>query len=358
MSVNLFPTASQEIRLNVLKWYDDYQRTLPWRARKGQIPNPYYVYLSEIMLQQTTVATVRDYFERFIKKWPTLNELANASLDEVLVEWQGLGYYTRARNLHAAVRKLNELDSIPSDPRVLKQFPGVGEYTSAAVASIAFDYPIVPIDGNIARIFARLFALATTGSFLKKDVFLHTSRMADGTRAGDFAQGLMDLGAMICRPVNPKCSECPLKTVCQAYLQEKVANFPFPKIKFEKPKRYGCAYILLNQGKILLERRPSKGLLGGMMGVPTTAWENEISDENKIFKFEDTLDWCQLTESVRHTFTHFHLYLTIKIAFTDKFFEGEWFHLDNLQDVALPTLMKKVIKKIPKEILGKFQKEI
>lgn len=354
MSVNLFPKVSKDIRLGVLDWYDKHQRILPWRAGKGQLPNPYYVYLSEIMLQQTTVATVKDYFQRFIKKWPTLKAIADASLDEILVEWQGLGYYSRARNLHATVKILSELTSIPSTPDALKKLPGVGDYTAASVASIAFDYPVVPIDGNIKRVFARLFAITAPEPLLKQKVYEYTLRVAEEGRSGDFAQGLMDLGAMICRPLNPNCTECPLKATCQAYSQKKTNEFPVLKEKSEKPSRYGVAYILLHQGKILLEKRPLKGLLGGMMGVPTTPWEGESFDKKDLFKSEMDLKWHEVNKPVKHTFTHFHLYLTVKVGVSQKLYEGNWVLLDNLQSVALPTVMKKVIKQIPKEILENF----
>lgn len=351
MSVNLFPKASKDIRYNLLSWYDNHQRALPWRAQKGETPNHYYVYLSEIMLQQTTVATVKDYFERFIKKWPTLKALADANLDEILVEWQGLGYYSRARNLHAAVKVLKALPCMPSTPKALKELSGIGDYTAAAIASIAFDYPIVPIDGNIMRVFARLFAISSPMPLLKQEVFVYTSRMAEGMRPGDFAQGLMDLGAMICRPLNPKCTECPLVGMCRAYIEKRVTEFPLLKIKPEKPKRYGIAYVLLHEGKILLEKRPSKGLLGGMMGVPTTPWESQPFDlKDDRFEPEKNLEWHEGSGQVKHTFTHFHLYLTVKVAVSQKFCEGEWVFLDNLKSVALPTVMKKVIRQIPKKI--------
>ena len=356
MSVNLFPKVLKDIRLNVLKWYDQNQRTLPWRAKKGEAPNPYYVYLSEIMLQQTTVATVKDYFERFIKKWPTLGSLADASLDETLVEWQGLGYYSRARNLHKAVKVLAELPLFLSIPTDLKKLPGVGDYTAAAIASIAFDHPVVPIDGNIMRVFARLFAIPSPVSLLKQDVYKYTSRMGEGGRSGDFAQGLMDLGAMICRPLNPRCTECPLKTTCRSYNEGKTTEFPVLRIKPEKPKRYGVAYILLHKGKILLEKRPSKGLLGGMMGVPTTPWQDEVLNPEDLVMFEKNSEWHEVAKRVMHTFTHFHLYLTVKVGIRQEICDGCWVSLDNLQSVALPTVMKKVIKQIPHEILRNFSK--
>lgn len=354
MSVNLFSHNLKDIRSNILNWYDSHQRVLPWRAQVGEVPNPYYVYLSEIMLQQTTVATVKDYFLRFIEKWPTLQALAAASLDEILVEWQGLGYYSRARNLHKAVGMLSNFPEIPSTPENLKQFPGIGDYTSASIASIAFNYPIVPIDGNIKRVFARLFAIEVGEPSLKQAVFNYTSKFADEARAGDFAQGLMDLGAMICRPVNPKCETCPLNASCQAYHQKRTEEFPILKMKSEKPSRYGIAYILLHKGKIFLEKRPAKGLLGGMMGVPTTTWEADLLLQKDTFAMERSLKWQEIDKPVKHTFTHFHLYLTVKIGITHKVCEGNWVYLNNLQSVALPTVMKKVIKQIPKEVLENF----
>ena len=198
----------------MLQWYDQHARTLPWRALKGQQQNPYYVLLSEVMLQQTTVATVKAYFERFVDQWPTLNAIAQASLDEILVAWQGLGYYSRARNLHKALRQLSEQESFPQVPDDLKKLSGVGDYTANAVAAIAFNQPVVPIDGNVIRVLARVFGLTQPLPMLKKTIAEKALLLADSDRPGDFAQSLMDLGSLVCRPQQPRCEICPVVSMC------------------------------------------------------------------------------------------------------------------------------------------------
>lgn len=347
-SVNII-SVKTEMRERLLSWYDNHQRVLPWRASKGQTPNPYHVYLSEIMLQQTTVATVKAYFERFINKWPTLEDLRAASLDEILVEWQGLGYYSRARNLHKAVQCLAHMSLFPTTPAELMHLPGVGDYTSAAVTSIAFDHPIIPVDGNIMRVFSRVFTVPIPLPKLKDEITRIAGSIACKNRSGDFAQALMDLGAMVCKPKDPKCTECPLKTICRACQQEKVLEFPKLKLKTEKPIRYGTAFVLLHEGKILFEKRPEKGLLGGMAGFPTTPWEQAPPKEINLFAPESEVEWETLPRAVKHTFTHFHLYLSIKIGISKQPPTGLWVASDALSTIALPTVMKKVIQKIPQQ---------
>ncbi len=343
-SVNMI-SVKTEIREHLLAWYDDNQRVLPWRAENGETPNPYYVYLSEVMLQQTTVATGKTYFQKFIKKWPTLKSLAEASLDEILIEWQGLGYYSRARNLHKAVKSLANMETFPKVPKDLNLLPGIGDYTSAAVASIAFDYPIIPVDGNIMRVFARMFTIPFSLPKLKDEVTQMAKFIACKNRSGDFAQALMDLGALICRPKVPQCNVCPLNAICKAYQQQRASEFPISKLKKEKPIRYGIAYILVNDNKILLEKRPEKGLLGGMVGVPTTPWEQVQINKTDSFEPESGIEWQNLPQPVKHTFTHFYLYLSIKIGISKQPPKGLWVAFDKLDAIALPTVMKKIIQK-------------
>lgn len=339
------------IEKSLLAWYDIHQRVLPWRKIEGYEPNPYHVWLSEIMLQQTTVATVKDYFARFVTKWPILPDLANATLDEIFHTWQGLGYYSRARNLHLCAQKLMHdfNGQLPQEASVLKTLPGIGPYTSAAIAAIAYDEPIVPVDGNIVRVFSRVFAIETPLPLLKNEIQSMADRMKPSHRSGDFAQGLMDLGATICKPRNPSCASCPLQSICQSY-QKGIANrLPVPAIKTIKPHRYGIAFWIEDaHQKILLEKRPSKGLLAGLMGLPTTAWTTNpwILDSESLKEAapQNVINWDYLPLTIRHTFTHFHLELKVAKGYSSHAQEGVWASLDALDSFALPTVMKKVIQ--------------
>ncbi|MCX7338156.1 MAG: A/G-specific adenine glycosylase [Alphaproteobacteria bacterium] len=334
-------SIQNQIRIRLLQWYDQNRRVLPWRANAGCAPNPYHVYLSEIMLQQTTVGTVINYFNRFIDRWPRIEDLAADTLDDVLVEWQGLGYYSRARNLYRAAQQMAAM-GIPSDPDALQKLPGVGAYTAAAIASIAFDHPIVPVDGNVIRVFSRLFAIQTPLPALKDAVWGVASLFDHLDRAGDFAQSLMDLGSLVCKPRQPLCQNCPLVGICKAFQDDIAADLPRRIQKPPKPERFGIVYCMLDDhGRILLERRPEKGLLGGMMGFPTTPWEDGACPSGELGG-----QWQTLDEVVRHTFTHFHLTLHIMVGKSDGCPDGIWADLSDLSAYALPTLMKKVANKI------------
>jgi A/G-specific adenine glycosylase len=344
----------QELEGKLLAWYDTHQRTLPWRAVPGHSPNPYHVWLSEIMLQQTTVATVKDYFIRFITRWPVVEALAEATLDEVFHNWQGLGYYSRARNLHTCAQTLvrNFQGVLPRNVEQLLKLPGIGPYTAAAITAIAYDHPIVPVDGNVVRVFSRLFALETPLPALKIEVEALAKEMIPSHRSGDFAQSLMDLGATVCRPRNPSCEVCPLQTKCLSHHLGITDQLPRPAVKAIKPRRYGIAYWIENQhGEILLEKRPDKGLLAGLVGVPTTIWQHSPLNANKSLisnpKEFGSLEY--LPEIVRHTFTHFHLELTIAKGKSDTPETGFWCSLDDLKSHALPTVMKKVIRAVAGE---------
>jgi A/G-specific adenine glycosylase len=308
----------------LLAWYDREKRDLPWRR---QTKNPYYTWLSEIMLQQTTVATVIPYFKEFLNKWPTLQDLAAASLDEVLVKWQGLGYYSRARNLHKCAQDL--AIHFPSTEAGLLNLPGIGPYTAAAITSIAFDQKAAAVDGNVIRVISRYLAIPTPKP--AEEVKEKLKALLPEKRCGDFTQALMELGALVCRPKSPLCSSCPLQKDCQAYAFGKVEDFPLMLPKQKLPTRYATAFILRREdGAILLRKRPLQGLLGGMMEVPTTAW-SDIRGEGK-------------GPIVRHTFTHFHFEVEVRHLADPSEFEGIWVHPRDLKDYALPTVMKKIIK--------------
>lgn len=322
----------------LLVWYDKHRRVLPWRARPGSLPNPYYVYLSEVMLQQTTVATVQNYFLRFIARWPTIQDLSQAKLDEVLLNWQGLGYYSRAKNLKNAVDMMAQKTHFPRTYQALLQYPGIGDYTAKAIAAICFDEPVIPIDGNVIRVLSRYFALLTPLPRLKKEILERTHALGAGARPGDFAQSLMDLGATICTPRNPQCGICPLRHQCRSV--EVTPKPPFKIEKTRRPTRFGCVYIIVSEGKILIEKRPDIGLLANLWGFPTTAWR----DINP-----DSISECvQSNPFVKHVFTHFTLYLAIchinihahevlMIGAQQKFIDPQDVH-----QYAFPTLMQKI----------------
>lgn len=314
---------------DLLNWYDTKARTLLWRKSD---PEPYSVWVSEIMLQQTTVKTVTPYFEKFMLRFPTVEVLAQASLDDVFQQWQGLGYYSRARNLHKCAQQI-VLDGFPKTSAELINLPGIGPYTAAAIASIAFNEAIVPVDGNIIRVLARLNALTTPLPDLKKVIEDLASSYASPLRPGDFAQALMDLGATVCTPSSPKCPDCPLQLHCQAFKKGLTEDIPYKKEKKAKPTRYGHAYIIIKDGQIFLRRRGPKGLLAHMIEVPTTDWLPSPQ------QFEGLS-----LGTVKHTFTHFHLYLDVLKGSALPNGEGFWAPLNQLEMIALPTLIKKVLR--------------
>lgn len=330
----------------LLAWYDRHRRSLPWRAPAGVRPDPYRVWLSEIMLQQTTVATVGPYFDRFVARWPDISALAAASLDEVLQLWQGLGYYARARNLHACARTVVERHggSFPTDPAELRALPGVGDYTAAAIAAIAFDRKTAAIDGNVERVLARLYAVAEPFPAAKPRLRELAAALVPQCRAGDFAQALMDLGATICTPRRPRCVLCPWRACCAAAASGIAESLPARAETPERPLRYGVAFWLTRQdGAVLLRRRPEKGLLGGMMEIPSTPWRAEAwTFDEAIRTAPAPAAWAAVPGIVRHGFTHFLLELAIIAGRGDA--DGLWSSVDRLGEHALPTLMKKVVR--------------
>jgi A/G-specific adenine glycosylase len=335
-------------RSSILHWYDTHHRTLPWRAPIGQKPEPYHVWLSEIMLQQTTVPTVIPYFLKFIGLWPTLHAFAKAPQEDILREWAGLGYYARARNLHKCAQVLiNEHQGVfPQSYEALKQLPGIGDYTASAIMSIAFDKPSTVVDGNVERIMARVFEIKTAFPEGKKETKKYAQRLSESRadRPSDYAQSLMDLGSMVCTPTSPKCGICPVSTQCGAYKAGKNTLYPIKALKKERPKRYGAVFWITDKhGNALFEKRPDKGLLGGMMALPTSAWE-ETAIKIKSFKNMATKNSGQ---HIRHVFTHFELRLDIYVAKCDDLLSLSLqspytiYPIEMGNQIGLPTVFKK-----------------
>jgi A/G-specific adenine glycosylase len=338
---------SNTILLKILSWYDANARQLPWRKDI----NPYYILVSEYMLQQTTVATVTPYFYRFIQQLPTINDLANAQIDEVKVLWQGLGYYRRAGFLHQCAQKIvNNFNGIlPSTIDDLKSLPGVGEYTAAALGSIIYNIPILAVDGNIIRVLSRVLGLFDNKETLKNKLYGTPIEI----RAGDVNQALMDIGSRICKPKNPLCNECPIKNECYAFKHDGWSQLPTATIKKEKPHKFGAIFRFYSKERgIFMEKRPPKGLLGGMVGLLTTPWDsNFIQDHISSFLKSYGLKIpteMKVSKEVNHTFTHFHLTLyPYTIAWEheqDPYDNGFWVNPANIHEYALPTLMKKCLK--------------
>ncbi|QQS11275.1 MAG: A/G-specific adenine glycosylase [Rhodospirillales bacterium] len=337
----------------VLAWYDRHRRALPWRAPAGGRTEPYRVWLSEIMLQQTTVATVGPYFAEFTRRWPTVGDLAAAALDDVLHAWQGLGYYARARNLHAGARAVVDRHAglFPDDDDALRALPGIGPYTSAAIAAIAFDRPANAVDGNVERVMARLHALETPLPDAKPALTALAAALVPARRAGDYAQALMDLGATVCVPRAPRCVVCPLVDICAARRLGLVDALPGRRAKAARPTRRGMAFLLTaRDGAIALRQRPAKGLLCGMMEIPTGPWrEGAFDADAALAEAPLRAKWRVLPGTVRHVFTHFTLELTIAAAhapttrMTAAAGDLIWCPPDRLAAMALPTLMKKAI---------------
>ena len=339
----------------LLTWYDRHRRTLPWRAPPGERTAPYRVWLSEIMLQQTTVATVGDYYRRFVERWPAVEALAAAPLDDVLSAWAGLGYYARARNLHACARAVAEQHGgrFPEDEAGLRALPGIGPYTAAAIRAIAFDHKASAVDGNVERVIARLEAIETPLPDAKIEIAARAAELVPESRAGDYAQAMMDLGATVCTPRKPLCVICPLSRNCRGLKRGLAETLPRRSPKVAKPTRRGLAFVLARKdGAILLRKRPPKGLLGGRDEVPSSPWrEGGFNPTDALADPPVPARWTLLDGLVRHTFTHFHLELSVAraTATTDRLARllpgSAWCTLDLLDDRALPTVMRKVIEK-------------
>ncbi|MBL8549173.1 MAG: A/G-specific adenine glycosylase [Hyphomonadaceae bacterium] len=324
------------LRARLLAWYDRARRALPWRTPQDAqgAPDAYRIWLSEIMLQQTTVAAVGPYYAAFLKRFPTVQALAAAPREEVLSAWAGLGYYSRARNLHAAAQLLAE--AFPTDEAGWRALPGVGPYTAAAIAAIAYGQPTNVVDGNVERVMSRLFAVEAPLPSAKPQLRDLAQTLVAKDRPGDWAQALMDLGATICTPTSPRCELCPWTDDCAARRSGDPASFPRKTPKPERPRRFGVAFRVEQGGRLWLVRRPDKGLLGGMLALPSTPWRDERwSKEQALEHAPLKADWRNVG-SVRHVFTHFALTLDVLGARGAPEGDGEWGGVD-----ALPTVFKK-----------------
>ncbi|PKP93854.1 MAG: A/G-specific adenine glycosylase [Alphaproteobacteria bacterium HGW-Alphaproteobacteria-16] len=341
--------APRDIAELLLDWYAVHARVLPWRAPPGTPPpDPYRVWLSEVMLQQTQVAAVIPYFETFTTRWPDFAALARAADADVMAAWAGLGYYARARNLLAAARAVagEHGGRLPDTEEALRQLPGFGPYTAAAVAAIAFGRRAVVVDGNIERVVARLFALSDPMPGAKRAIRELTDRITPDTRAGDFAQAMMDLGATICTPRSPKCLLCPVATACAARAEGVPERYPVKAPKRARPVRHATFFWLECDGAVLLVRRPDKGLLGGMRALPTGPW---VDSPPALADAPVLAEWTLRNDGVRHGFTHFELVCALATATIDRqtaVQDGEWWPIADLESAGLPTLFAKAVKMI------------
>jgi A/G-specific adenine glycosylase len=350
------PSASNESSskpnpADLLAWYDRHRRVLPWRAQPGEQPDPYRVWLSEIMLQQTTVRAVAPYYARFLARFPDVAVLAAAPLDDVLKAWAGLGYYARARNLHACARAVvgHHAGRFPDTEEALRALPGIGAYTAAAIAAIAFGRRASPVDGNVERVVARLYATAEPLPAAKPILRRLAAELTPAERPGDFAQALMDLGATICTPRQPSCILCPWNDPCTARRRGDAETFPRKTAKAEGRLRRGAAFVAMRQdGAVLVRTRPPSGLLGGMSEVPTTPWTHEFESTSALAAAPfATESWRRLPGVVTHTFTHFPLELTVYVArvplATPAVPDTRWVAADELAGEAFPNVMRKVL---------------
>ena len=346
---------TRRIIADLLAHYDTHRRRLPWRSDPGVRPDPYHVWLSEIMLQQTVVQTVIPYFEHFLNCWPTVADLATADQDAVMHAWQGLGYYSRARNLLKCARAVvaDHAGRFPETEAGLLTLPGIGPYTAAAIAAIAFNQPAMPVDGNIERVSARLFAVEQQMPAAKPELRRLAATLITRDRPGDMAQALMDLGATVCTPRSPACGRCPIAGECMARESGIAADLPRRAARKAKPTRHAVFFWLMREadGAVLFQRRPDRGLLGGMVLPPSTDWRDGDAwraDETAA-QAPATLDWKVLNGTVSHTFTHFHFEMQVWVARSDKgnAFDGAddiWCPPDRLDRLALPTVAKKVCR--------------
>lgn len=336
------------IASKLLKWYDKNARSLPWRippidTKQDIKPDPYHTWLSEIMLQQTQVTVVKEYYKLFVLKWPTIVDLASANDKEILEAWAGLGYYRRAHNLIKCSKIIvNDYKGLfPKDEKSLLSLPGVGAYTSAAIRSIAFNKRAIVIDGNIDRIICRLFAIRKPIMQSKKTIKSYASKLVPANRFGDYAQALMDLGSKICTPQKPRCYECPISKNCESYKLNLVNQIPYPKSRKRKPSRFGFAFVtLIKNNIVILERRSKENLLGGMLCFPCSDWE-----ESEEVKFDPPFgkDWIVINKTITHVFSHFILKLKVARCTIENPPPGYiQIPLKNFNINSLPSLMRKV----------------
>lgn len=351
----LRPAGPDTVRA-LLAWYDAQRRDLPWRYHPRQKADPYRVWLSEIMLQQTTVKSVIPYFVKFITRWPSVADLAEATQDDVLQMWAGLGYYSRARNLKVcADAVMRDFGGVfPSTEKELLSLPGIGPYTAAAIAAIAFGQKATPVDGNVERVVSRLFAVRQPLPLAKPEIKRLAATLTPARRAGDFGQAMMDLGSEVCTPKRPSCLMCPLQQDCAAAAHGIAETLPIKFAKAERPVRRGYAFLVQStRGRILLRQRPEAGLLGGMLEVPSTPWEAALPPVKEALRSAPvSAEWWQVPGSIIHVFTHFRLELSVYRAIVDEddaltFWADpprcRWVKRKDLHGEALPSVMRKVI---------------
>jgi A/G-specific adenine glycosylase len=327
----------------LLGWYDAHRRSLPWRAPPGVTADPYRVWLSEIMLQQTTVATVAPRFAAWVKRWRDFASLARADEADVMAAWAGLGYYARARNLVACAKVVvaEHGGLFPRTEAELRTLPGIGDYTAAAIAAIAFDQPATVVDGNVERVVARLFCLND-----KPAIRAAATTLTPHARAGDFAQAMMDLGSTICTPRDPRCLFCPLREECAGFASGTPEAWPAKRARPPKPTRHGTIFWIENDGNVLLVTRPPSGLLGGMRALPSGPWADAapgLADAPLV------ADWTTLPGAVEHVFTHFRLQLALASAVVERHAAPEaaiWWPIESLGEAGLPTVFAKAARAI------------
>ena len=338
----------EELSSILLSWYDVHAREMPWRVppadrARGVLPDPYRIWMSEVMLQQTTVAAVKTYFMAFTTRWPTVTDLANAKDADVMGAWAGLGYYARARNLLKCARVVaGDLGGVfPTTREGLLTLPGIGPYTASAVSSIAYDQPATVVDGNVERVISRLYDVHVPLPTSKPELTERAEALTPQMRAGDYAQAIMDLGATICTPRNPACGICPWRDPCKARKLGTQTELPKKLPKKQKPTRLGIAYVVQREdGAYLLETRPDKGLLGGMLGWPGSDWSDDPQPAPPI-----EADWRDVGAEALHTFTHFHLRLKVMVARVDQnatVKTGDFVGIHQFKPSDLPTVMRKV----------------
>ncbi|MDE2445758.1 MAG: A/G-specific adenine glycosylase [Alphaproteobacteria bacterium] len=329
-----------DLSKQLLDWYDAHARVLPWREKQGVPPDPYKVWLSEIMLQQTTVAAVKDYYLKFVSFWPRVEDLAAADPEDIMKAWAGLGYYARARNLLACAKAVAAAGGkFPSSLEGLQALPSIGPYTSGAIGAIAFDLPVAAVDGNVERVISRYYAIETPLPASKPEIRDKAQALVPAQRAGDFAQAMMDLGATICTPKSPDCKTCPWTEHCLGRAKGLAASLPLKAKKVKVPTRYGHVFWIENaEGDVLVRKRPAKGLLGGMTEFPSSDWGVQTE-----FVAPFRANWRKMPRLVEHTFTHFHLQLAVwRAVAPTAVLDGRFVSRQSLHEEALPSVMRKV----------------
>ncbi len=334
----------RELHADLLNWYDANARDLPWRAQPGAgAPDPYRVWLSEIMLQQTQVASARPYFEKFVARWPSFASLAAADDAELMAAWAGLGYYARARNLLACAREVAALGALPDTEEALRKLPGIGGYTAAAIAAIGFGRRAIVVDANVERVVARLFAVTEPLPGARKRIHACADSITPDARAGDFAQAMMDLGSAICTARSPCCPLCPLRADCAGFASGNPEAFPVKAARKPKPQRHGTIFWFTRGGEVLLVRRPARGLLGGMRALPTGPWADSPPG---LEGAPASAAWRVLDRHASHGFTHFNLQLALAVAQAGghEIVTGEWWPIAEVESAGLPTVFAKAAR--------------